>query len=114
MDDTMTGLSRLSGNKIAGILLLFVFMPLLYACEQNENATSTAMSLSDTGKEPARSQVPAVSLLENIKQHGKLTVLTTNSATTYSYHRDNELTGTEYDITPSGAKRLKVEVEERF
>lgn len=111
MDDTITGLPRLSGNKLAGLLLLFVFMPLLYACEQNENAASTAMSLPDTGKEPERSQVPAVSLLEKIKQRGKLTVLTTNSATTYYYDRDNELTGPEYDMTQSFANSLQVEVE---
>ena len=111
MDDTIMGLSRLSGNKIAVILLLFVFMPLLYACEQNENATSTVKSQPDTGKKSERSQVLATTLLEKIKQRGKLTVLTTNSATTYYYDRDNKLTGPEYDMTQSFADSLQVEVE---
>jgi membrane-bound lytic murein transglycosylase F len=49
------------------------------------------------------------SLLQEIKQRGKLIVLTTNHPTTYYYDRDNQLTGPEYDMTQSFAQSLKLE-----
>lgn len=49
------------------------------------------------------------SSLQEIKQRGKLIVLTTNHPTTYYYDRDNQLTGPEYDMTQSFAQSLKLE-----
>jgi len=49
--------------------------------------------------------------LEEIKQRGKLIVLTTNSPTTYYYNRDNQLAGPEYDMTQEFAKSLQLDVE---
>lgn len=51
------------------------------------------------------------SSLDEIKQRGKLIVLTTNLPTTYYYDRDNQLTGPEYDMTQSFAESIQVSVE---
>jgi len=70
------------------------------ACEQS-------LDLSDTSE--SGSNLPAS--LEQIKERGKLIVLTSNRPTTYYYDRDNELTGPEYDMTQSFAEHLQLEVE---
>lgn len=50
-------------------------------------------------------------LLDEVKQRGKLIVLTTNLPTTYYYDRDNQLAGPEYDMTQSFAQSINVDVE---
>ncbi len=86
------------------ILKMFVvtmFSLVLFACDQPQNP---APIIKKNNEKP-------VSLLEKIKQRGKLIVLTTNLPTTYYYDRDNKLTGPEYDMTQSFAKSIKVDVE---
>ncbi len=56
-------------------------------------------------------EIDLVLSLKEIKQRGKLIVLTTNTPTTYYYDRDNQLTGPEYDMTQSFAKSLRLDVE---
>ena len=73
-------------------VLFLVVTTFLFACEQDTEASP-------------------ISLLEKIKQRGKLIVLTTNLPTTYYYDRDNQVTGPEYDMTQSFAQSLQVEVE---
>ena len=83
----------------------------LTACSQDEEVSSLPLSLTDQKQAPDREQVAVKSLLDKIKQRGKLIVLTTNYPTTYYYDRDNQLTGPEYDMTQSFAKSLQLEVE---
>ena len=94
------------------MLFLLLITSLIYACEQSTDAPVTPIvtSANVTENNPNNDE-PTISLLEKIKQRGKLTVLTTNAATTYYYDRDNELTGPEYDMTQSFANSLQVEVE---
>jgi len=79
-------------------LVVLVLTLSLISCGQSENTS------------PAPGQ-PPVSLLEKIKQRGKLIILTTNLPTTYYYDRDNNLAGPEYDMTQSFSKTLQVDVE---
>ena len=65
----------------------------LLACDQNSGAQA------------------ATSLLDDIKQRGKLIVLTTNLPTTYYYDRDNQLAGPEYDMTQAFANSMQLEIE---
>ena len=81
------------------------------ACSQDDEVSSLPLSLEQQADTPEREQVPVDSLLDLIKQRGKLIVLTTNYPTTYYYNRDNQLTGPEYDMTQSFAKNLQLEVE---
>ena len=83
----------------------------LFSCDQPEKVTPVSLLVSGTAETPKRSQEKPVSLLEKIKQHGKLTVLTMNLPTTYYYDRDNKLTGPEYDMTKAFAYSLNVDVE---
>lgn len=92
-------------------MLASIMVLTIYACDNSDEDISASISLPDQGKEPVRNQVPAVSLLENIRQRGKLIVLTTNAPTTYYFGRDNELTGPEYDMTQSFADSLQVQLE---
>ena len=55
--------------------------------------------------------VDSIVSLEEIKQRGKLIVLTTNTPTTYYFNRDNQLTGPEFDMTQAFAKSLQLDVE---
>ena len=71
------------------------------ACEQS----------SDSETDPQQENSQSFSTLEQIKERGKLVVLTTNRPTTYYYDRDNKLTGPEYDMTQSFAQYLQLEVE---
>ena len=80
------------------MLVLSLMLP---ACGQSENPVPVAKKL----------QEKPVSLLEKIKQRGRLIVLTTNLPTTYYYDRDSHLAGPEYDMTQSFAQSLKVDVE---
>lgn len=97
----------------SALRLLFVLTAaiILSACDQPEKVSPVSLLLPDAEDAPKRDQVPAGSLLETIKKHGKLIVLTTNLPTTYYYDRDNNLAGPEYDMTQSFAKSLQVEVE---
>jgi membrane-bound lytic murein transglycosylase F len=81
------------------------------ACDQGEESTSASMLLPDVENTSKHNQVPVTSLLEKIKQRGKLIILTTNLPTTYYFDRDNQLTGPEYEMTQSFAKSIQVEVE---
>ena len=83
----------------------------LSACEQPDEVSPVSLLLPDAADGPDRSREKPVSLLEKIKQRGKLTVLTTNLPTTYYYDRDNKLAGPEYEMTQSFAESLQVDVE---
>ena len=69
------------------------------------------LSLADKKQALEREQVAPDSLLDRVKQRGRLIVLTTNYPTTYYFDRDNQLSGPEYDMTQSFAKSLQLEVE---
>ena len=73
--------------------------------------TSACEQSSDSEIAPQKNHVRPVTTLEQIKQRGKLLVLTTNRPTTYYYDRDNELTGPEYDMTQSFAEYLQLDIE---
>jgi len=79
--------------------VVFVILIILSACNQADEVESVS------------APSPVKSLLEQIKQRGKLVVLTTNAPTTYYFNRDNQLTGPEYDMTQAFAKSLELEVE---
>jgi membrane-bound lytic murein transglycosylase F len=74
------------------LIIIFVMSILLQACDQAE-------------------YVDSIVSLEEIKQRGKLIVLTTNTPTTYYFNRDNQLTGPEFDMTQAFAKSLQLDVE---
>jgi membrane-bound lytic murein transglycosylase F len=98
-------------NRLAAIFTLFLLLANIAACSQDEETSSQPLPLADQKETPDRKQVPVNSLLDKIKQRGKLIVLTINYPTTYYYDRDNQLTGPEYDMTQSFAKSLQLEVE---
>ena len=98
-------------NRLAAIFILFMLLVNLTACSQDEETSSLPLPLADQKEASDRKQVPVDSLLDKIKQRGKLIVLTINYPTTYYYDRDNQLTGPEYDMTQSFAKSLQLEVE---
>lgn len=84
---------------------------LINACDQVDEKSVISTILPNSGIQESRDNLLASALLEKIVQRGKLIVLTTNSPTTYYYNRDNEITGPEYDMMQSFAKRLQVDVE---
>ncbi len=92
---------KLFSLNITKVFIVFIFTLSLSSCSQSEDAAPTLK----------QNQKKSVSLLEKIKQRGKLIVLTTNLPTTYYYNRDNNLVGPEYDMTQSFAKSLHVNVE---
>ena len=98
-------------NRLTAIFILLLLFANITACSQDEDASSLPLSLADQKQAPDREQIPVDSLLDKIKQRGKLIVLTINYPTTYYYDRDNQLTGPEYDMTQSFAKSLQLEVE---
>ena len=98
-------------NRLTAIIILFLLFAIITACSQDEEASSLPLLLADQKETPDREQIPVDSLLDKIKQRGKLMVLTTNYPTTYYYDRDNQLSGPEYDMTQSFAKSLQLEVE---
>ena len=83
------------------ISVVIIFTLSLFSCGQSEEAAPVLKTRHEGH----------VSLLEKIKQRGKLIVLTANLPTTYYYDRDNNPAGPEYDMTQSFAKSLQVEVE---
>ncbi len=87
--------------NVAKIFIVLLFAITFSACDQSDNPVPTIQKI----------QQKPVSLLEKIKQRGKLIVLTTNLPTTYYYDRDNHLVGPEYDMTQSFAASLQVDVE---
>ena len=93
-------------NRLATIFILVLQLANITACSQDAEVSSGASSQADKKQDAA-----VDSLLDKIRQRGKLIVLTTNYPTTYYYDRDNQLTGPEYDMTQSFAKSLKLEVE---
>ena len=95
---------------ILKITLISVIL-LSSACEQSNNTTPVSLSLPEAVENLERGEVSALSLLEKIKNRGKLIVLTTNQPTTYYFNRDNELAGPEYEMTQSFANSLHLEVE---
>ena len=97
--------------KVQNIIAIIVLMLSISACDQAENVSSKAMVLPAVDESLPYDQLPTASLLDKIKQRGKLIILTTNAPTTYYFNRDNELTGPEYDMTQSFAESLKLEVE---
>jgi membrane-bound lytic murein transglycosylase F len=84
--------------------LLIVALCGLTACENNSN---------DSASHQAEHSSAGTSLLERIRQRGKLVVLTTNQPTTYYIDRDNQPAGPEYDMSQSFASSLGVDVEYR-
>ncbi len=95
---------KLFSVNLNRVFAVFAFILLLSSCDQSENSVAELPEFEVPQETP-------VSLLEKIKQRGKLTVLTANLPTTYYYDRDNELTGPEFDMTQSFAKSLQVDVE---
>ncbi len=89
---------KLFYNRNMQAIFIIIMALLLFSCDQAEETVSISMS-------------PPDSLLEKIKERGKLIVLTTNTPTTYYYNRDNQLAGPEYDMTQSFAKTLQVDVK---
>jgi peptidoglycan lytic transglycosylase F len=96
----MISATQLKNKTSTLVNILFVFFAMIYmaACEQSPGSSGTSQS-----------NLPAS--LQQIKERGKLIVLTTNRPTTYYYDRDNELTGPEYDMTQSFAQYLELDVE---
>jgi len=92
---------KLFSLNITKTFIVFIFTLSLFSCSQSEDAAPVLKG----------NQKKSISLLEKIKQRGKLIVLTTNLPTTYYYNRDNNLAGPEYDMTQSFAKSLHVKVE---
>jgi membrane-bound lytic murein transglycosylase F len=87
---------------------------MLLACEQqiSTNPDTASTKLEKTLESPiAESTPPELTLLEKIRQRGKLVVLTTNLPTTYYIDRDDEEAGPEYDMTQSFANSLELDVE---
>ncbi len=78
-------------NRLAAIFILFLLFANITACSQDEESSSLPLLLADQKEAPDREQVPVDSLLDKIKQRGKLIVLTINYPTTYYYDRDNQL-----------------------
>ncbi|VAW52131.1 Membrane-bound lytic murein transglycosylase F (EC 4.2.2.n1) [hydrothermal vent metagenome] len=97
--------------KYLKLFVMLVFVLPLLSCDQFENFLSTALSLPGLTSAESIEQKKPISLLEKIKQRGKLIVLTTNLPTTYYYSRDNKYTGPEYDMAESFAASLNVKVE---
>ena len=93
------------------IIMALLTALLISGCDQAENASTESINLPEIHGSPVRDQAPTTSLLDTIKQRGKLVVLTTNSPTTYYFNRDSELTGPEYDMTQAFAESLNLEVE---
>ena len=92
-------------------LYLLIVAVILSACDQPEKVAPVSFLLPDAEGKQKRDQLPAGSLLDEIKQRGKLTVLTINLPSTYHYDRHDKLAGPEYDMTKSFAESLQVEVE---
>jgi len=97
----VSGQLKVSMLYMAKIFVVIMFVLPLSSCDQPESAAPA----SKTHK------AAPISLLEKIKQRGKLIVLTSNLPTTYYYDRDNRPAGPEYDMTQSFAKSLQVDVE---
>ena len=93
------------------MFILFQLFANLAACSQDEEDSRLPFSVADIKKALQREQSTADTLLNKIRQRGKLIVLTTNYPTTYYYDRDNQLSGPEYDMTQSFAKSQQLEVE---
>lgn len=91
-------------------LVFCVFIVTLVSCEQSDDKQTGMLSFLDSTSSQKES-LAGKSLLETIKERGKLIVLTRNLPTTYYYDRDNELSGPEYEMTQSFAKSINVEVE---
>jgi membrane-bound lytic murein transglycosylase F len=98
-------------NRLIAMFILFLLFGNITACSQDEEGSRLPFSVADIKQALQRKQATADSLLNKIKQRGKLIVLTTNYPTTYYYDRDNQLSGPEYDMTQSFAKSLQLEVE---
>lgn len=86
---------------------------MLYACSQSDDVAPVSLLVPDAEESKSRDQKKPGTLLDKIKQRGKLIVLTTNAPTTYYYDRDNLITGPEYDMTQAFASGLDVKVEYR-
>ncbi|MBE9567630.1 MAG: membrane-bound lytic murein transglycosylase MltF [Proteobacteria bacterium] len=93
------------------ILLSAFIAGLISGCGQGDGESVTELPLDVQESSPQRGPVPVASLLQKIKQRGKLVVLTTNYPTTYYYDRDNQPAGPEYDMTQSFARSLQLDVE---
>ena len=93
-------------NRLATIFILVLLFTNIAGCSQDAEVSNGPLSQADQTQDAA-----VDSLLDKIRQRGKLIVLTTNYPTTYYFDRDNQLTGPEYDMTQSFAKSLQLEVE---
>jgi membrane-bound lytic murein transglycosylase F len=102
---------RLNTKTHGWPLCILIVTVMLAACDQPEKVAPVSFLLPDADDKQKRDQLPSGSLLDEIKQRGKLTVLTINLPSTYYYDRDDNLAGPEYDMTKSFAESLQVEVE---
>ena len=83
---------------------------IIAACGDSENDDDISLSLPAESS-ATREHIAISGLLEEIKERGKLIVITTNTPTTYYFDRDNQPTGPEYDMTQAFAKALQLDVE---
>jgi len=95
-------------------IVLLIAVSTLYACSEPDEISPASLLIPDATDSKSRDQIKPETLLDKIRQRGKLVVLTTNSPTTYYYDRDNQITGPEYDMTQAFARSLDVKVEYRI
>lgn len=91
-------------------LSLIILLFNLAGCGQHEQTATEQQGAVVTAEVEV---VPEKSLLEVIKERGKLIVLTTNLPTTYYIDRDDNAAGPEYELTQSFADSLGIDVEYR-
>ena len=101
-------------NILYLVLLSAVFV--ITACEQQGSTASGSGSTGVAGsvektQATDKTQVKPSSLLQKIRDRGKLIVLTTNLPTTYYIDRDDVEAGPEYDLTQSFANSYQLAVE---
>jgi membrane-bound lytic murein transglycosylase F len=99
-----------SKNSFSSKILLLAITMIVVACGEGDNDDNISLA-SPAESDVIHDHTAIPDLLEEIKERGKLIVITTNTPTTYYFDRDNQPTGPEYDMTQAYAKALQVDVE---
>jgi membrane-bound lytic murein transglycosylase F len=97
-------------NSFSSKILLLAITMIVVACGESDNDDNISLA-SPAESDVIHDHTAIPDLLEEIKERGKLIVITTNTPTTYYFDRDNQPTGPEYDMTQAYAKALQVDVE---
>jgi membrane-bound lytic murein transglycosylase F len=97
-------------NSFSSKILLLAITMIVVACGESANDDNISLA-SPAESDVIHDHTAIPDLLEEIKERGKLIVITTNTPTTYYFDRDNQPTGPEYDMTQAYAKALQVDVE---